>query len=154
MGCVEYRDGFRSLVADVPGLIDGAGRGRGRCHDFLRHIERTRRVLLYLVDIAESDGRCPKNDLKILKEDIRSYGDGDMMNRTTLVVANKIDLVSPDRGEELLLELRAVAEACGIQFVGDVLGISAGVTGEGLSTLTKAMRNIVEEEEARYSKTA
>ena len=148
VGCVEYRDGFRSLVADVPGLIGGAGKGKGRGHDFLRHLERTK-VLLYLVDIAGSDGRCPKKDLEILTEEIRSYGDEDMMNRMTLVVANKIDLLSQNRREELLCELRAVAEDCGIQFVGDVLGISAGVTGEGLATLTKAIRNVVEAEEAR-----
>ena len=148
VGCVEYRDGYRSLVADVPGLIGGAGEGKGRGHDFLRHLERTK-VLLYLVDIAGSDGRCPKNDLEILAEEIRSYGDEDMMNRLTLVVANKIDLLSQDLQEQLLLELRSVAEDCGINFVGEVLGISAGVTGEGLTTLAKAIRNILETEEAR-----
>ena len=154
VGCVEYRDGFRSLVADVPGLIDGAGKGKGRGHDFLRHLERTKvrttlshryRGIGYRMGDAER--RIWRFSLR--RSVIRSYGDEDMMNRMTLVVANKIDLVSQNRREELLFELRAVAEDCGIQFVGDVLGISAGVTGEGLATLTKAIRNVVEAEEAR-----
>eukprot|EP00957_Ditylum_brightwellii_P038735 2928069-Ditylum_brightwellii.AAC.1 len=65
VGSIEYKDGFRVVCADVPGLIDGASEGRGRGFDFLRHLERTK-ALLYIVDAAGVDGRDPIEDLKIL----------------------------------------------------------------------------------------
>mmetsp|Transcript_7289 Transcript_7289/g.7979 ORF Transcript_7289/g.7979 Transcript_7289/m.7979 type:complete len:182 (+) Transcript_7289:91-636(+) len=144
IGCVEYHDGFRALVADVPGLIDGAAEGRGRGHDFLRHLERTK-ALMYIVDAAGVDGRDPLNDLSILVDEIQSYGDADMMARPALVVANKFDLI-PDTKirDEIILALKTVAEENGIAFNGKVLAISAGVTGEGLGTLSKSIRDLVQ----------
>ena len=156
VGCVEYKDGTRVLAADVPGLVEGASRGRGRGVDFLRHLERTR-ALLYLVDAAGVDGRDAVEDLRVLCQEVASYdtyvadgGGGGMMDRPALVVANKMDLIADQtKREELLWELGAAAQQAGIRFWGkNVFGISAGVTGEGLRPLSKALRDIVALEEA------
>ena len=149
VGTIKYRDGFRVIAADVPGLVGGAAEGRGRGHDFLRHLERTK-SLLYIVDAAGVDGRTPVDDLRILAEEISSYGDGDMMNRPSLLVANKMDLIpDEEERESLLFDLAVTAEEAGIDYRGEILGISAGVTGEGLGPLSKAMRRIVTEAEAQ-----
>ena len=144
VGCVEYRDGFRALVADVPGLIDGASEGRGRGHDFLKHLERTK-ALLYIVDAAGVDGRDPIHDLTTLVEEIESYGDGDMMTRPALLVANKLDLIPDlDLREEIYFALEKVAKEKGVMLHQEVVGISAGVSGEGLGGLSKCIRGLVE----------
>lgn len=143
VGCIEYKDGFRVLAADVPGLIGGAADGRGRGHDFLRHLERTK-ALLYIVDTAGVDGRDPVEDLRVLADEIASYGEGDMLTRPALVVANKLDLIPDEEEREaILFDVSVVAEEAGIDYSGDVIGISAGVTGEGLEVLSKAIRGVV-----------
>ena len=144
VGCIEYTDGFRVLAADVPGLISGASHGRGRGFDFLRHLERTK-ALLYIVDSAGVDGRDPVNDLKVLFDEISSYGDGVMIKRPSIIVANKMDLITDKaRRDALALRLAMVAKSAGIQCPSNIFLISAGVTGEGLTSLSKGIRNIVE----------
>jgi GTPase len=142
MGIIEYRDGFRVKVADIPGLIDGASDGRGKGHDFLRHVERTK-ALLYIVDAAGVDFRDPISDLRILAKELSSYGDGSLMERRALVVANKVDLLHEDNTAELLIKLHETATELGIRFEHDVIPISAGVTGVGLGLLSRAIRDIV-----------
>lgn len=151
VGCIEYRDGFRVMAADVPGLVRGASQGRGRGHDFLRHLERTK-ALLYLVDAAGVDGRGPVDDLLTLAEELQNYGDGDMLARPSLVVANKMDLLSEEEAEAMLVEIGAAAKHAGIQFSGDVHGISAGVSGVGLASLSKSIRDAVTESDAKRSR--
>jgi GTP-binding protein len=150
VGCIEYRDGFRVMAADVPGLIGGASQGRGRGHDFLRHLERTK-ALLYIVDAAGVDERDPIHDLLTLTDELSAYGDGDMLTRPALVVANKVDLLGADECKVILFELGAAAKDAGIRFAGDVIGISAGVTGVGLEQLSRAIRNVVIESEHERS---
>mmetsp|Transcript_19434 Transcript_19434/g.29420 ORF Transcript_19434/g.29420 Transcript_19434/m.29420 type:complete len:522 (-) Transcript_19434:120-1685(-) len=151
IGTLKYNDGFRALVADVPGLIGGAADGRGRGHDFLRHLERTK-ALLYIVDSAGVDGRNPLTDMEILVDEIESYGDGDMLERPVLVVANKLDLIKDaDAQDEILYAISQAATSKGLKFDGKVHGISAGVTGEGLGDLSLAMRNLVESGEIKRS---
>jgi len=142
VGYIEYRDGFRVCAADVPGLIAGASEGRGKGHDFLRHLERTK-ALLYIVDAAGIDGRDPIEDFEVLTEELSAYGDGDMLNRRCLVVANKVDLLVEDEREEITLKLQKKAEEVGIKLETGVLGISAGATGEGLKELTRAIRKTI-----------
>jgi Obg family GTPase CgtA len=142
VGYIEYQDGFRVCAADVPGIISGASEGRGKGIDFLRHLERTK-ALLYIVDAAGCDGRDPLEDLRILTEEIAAYADGDMVNRRSLVVANKLDLLDEIETQEVLLGLGSIAEEVGINVDQDVLGISAGVTGEGLAPLSRAIRKVV-----------
>mmetsp|Transcript_222 Transcript_222/g.390 ORF Transcript_222/g.390 Transcript_222/m.390 type:complete len:540 (+) Transcript_222:232-1851(+) len=142
VGFIEYQDGFRVCAADVPGLIAGASEGRGKGHDFLRHLERTK-ALLYIVDAAAVDGRDPINDFQTLVDELAAYGDGDMLNRRCLVVANKVDLLKEDKRKEIVFRLHEKVNETGIRMENDVLEISAGVTGEGLSLLTKAIRSTV-----------
>ena len=173
-GTVHYNDEHQIVMADVPGLIDGASEGRGRGIEFLRHIERTK-ALIYMVDAGGVDGRDPVEDLRILGKELREYGssgifgdddddehddddkrfdnDGDdmirrrreIMNRPSLILANKMDLFLEDgRKEELLFQLGEVAEEVGINCEpGDILGVSAGVTGEGLRVLSRRLREVV-----------
>jgi GTP-binding protein len=147
IGCIEYRDGFQIRAADIPGLIAGASEGRGRGHDFLRHIERTK-ALLYIVDAAGVDFRDPVEDLRVLANELASYGDGSLMDRRAIVVANKIDLLTPERMPEVLRAIGEATKAIGINCNQDVIGISAGVTGEGLSSLSQTIRDIVSQSEA------
>lgn len=139
VGYIEYKDGFRVVMCDVPGLIPGASKGRGRGTDFLRHLERTK-ALLYIVDAAGVDGRDPKEDFENLIEELSQYRNGDMLNRKCLVVANKVDLLHDDEREAIEDHLRGISNQAGLRLEQDILGISAGVTGEGISCLTKAIR--------------
>lgn len=147
VGIIEYKDGFRVAAADIPGLIQGAHAGRGRGYEFLRHLERTK-ALLYIVDVAGVDGRNPLDDIRVLAQELASYDNGELLyNRNALVVANKMDLIQTlEEREKLMIEIGLVAEEAGIQVLGgpsNVLGVSAGVTGEGLAVLSKEIRYIV-----------
>jgi GTP-binding protein len=146
MGMIDYRDGYRIRAADIPGLVRGAAEGRGKGHDFLRHVERTK-ALMYIVDVAGTDFRDPIEDLLVLADELSAYGDGSLLERRAIVVANKVDLLARERIPEILFELGEAAKGAGIQFEHDVMGISAGVTGEGLGELSKAIRYIVSKTE-------
>ena len=150
VGTIEYRDGKRIKAADIPGIIDGAAQGRGKGIDFLRHIERTK-ALLYVIDMAGTDYRDPIEDLRVLVEELDQYEGGFLLDRHSLVVANKVDLLSPRRACELVQSLQEESETVGLRMVGDVMPISAGVTGQGLADLSKKLREMVtlSEREAR-----
>jgi GTP-binding protein len=90
VGVIEFPGYRRATVADVPGLIEGAHRGLGLGHEFLRHITRCR-ILVFVVDIAGSEGRNPVEDLQNLRREIDLY-DPTLSSRAWLVVANKMDL--------------------------------------------------------------
>src|ERR1035438_7474092 len=90
IGIVEYATDFKRLtVCDVPGLIEGAHQNVGLGHEFLRHIERCK-VLVLLLDMAGTDGRAPWDDLKNLLRELELY-DPALLDRPRLVVANKMD---------------------------------------------------------------
>jgi len=90
VGVIEFPGYQRATIADIPGLIDGAHRGLGLGHDFLRHITRCR-VLVFVLDIAGSEGRNPVEDLQNLRREIDLY-DSTLSSRAWFVVANKMDL--------------------------------------------------------------
>ena len=140
MGVIQYRDGHSIRAADIPGLIDGAAEGRGCGHDFLRHIERTK-ALLYIVDVAGTDGRDPCEDLRILVNELSAYGH-ELRDRRALVLANKTDLVDPERVPELLFSLSEVVQDMEIHTDHDVHAASVGVTGDGLPLLSRSMREL------------
>ena len=104
IGVCEYPDFKKILLADVPGLIDGAHLNVGLGHYFLRHIERTK-LLLYVIDMAGVDGRKPIEDYRILKNELEEYMEG-LSGRAMLIVANKMDLPeSQENYEEFICEL-------------------------------------------------
>ena len=97
VGVIEFPGYRRATVADIPGLIEGAHRGVGLGHEFLRHITRCR-VLIFVVDVAGSEGRNPVEDLQSLRREIDLY-DPTLSSRAWFVVANKMDL--PGANENL-----------------------------------------------------
>ncbi len=122
LGVVVTRDKDTFVVADIPGLIEGASEGIGLGHDFLRHVERTR-VLLYILDAAETDGRDVLEDFQVLQQELKKYNPG-LLERPYLVAANKMDVPSARDKIEVLQQ----------QF-GDKLYCISAVTGEGVDEL-------------------
>ncbi len=127
---VVSSDNLRSyVVADIPGLIEGAHEGHGLGIQFLRHVERTR-LLLHLVDVSEMSGRDPGHDFDVILTELASFSDG-LASKPMFVVATKIDSAQdPERVETV----QRAAESHGMPF----FKISA-VTGEGLKDLLRAV---------------
>jgi GTP-binding protein len=133
LGVVDLGDFRTFVIADIPGLIEGAHEGHGLGDRFLRHVERTT-LLLHLVDVSSS-GRDPVNDYEVINRELASYN-AELAERRQIVVATKIDaLDEPDR----VAALRARAQADGREF----LAVSA-VTGEGVKQLVSAVAKEVE----------
>lgn len=94
-------DSERSFVmADIPGIIEGASSGLGLGYDFLRHIERTR-VLIHVVDASAREGRDPVNDIEKINNELSSYS-SDLMDRPMIIAANKIDLLSEEERKDVI----------------------------------------------------
>ena len=93
LGVVRWQD-HEFVLADIPGLIEGAAEGRGLGHQFLRHIERAR-VLVILCDLAPIDGRSPAEQERVLLDELRRYRP-ELLERPRLVVGTKADVASPD----------------------------------------------------------
>ena len=91
LGVVQTRHGESFVIADIPGIIEGAAEGVGLGHDFLRHVERTK-VLVHIVDISGIEGRDPIDDFEKINEELRLYNEK-LSTRSQLVVANKSDLL-------------------------------------------------------------
>jgi GTPase len=123
IGVVDFGGYRRATVADIPGLIEGAHRGVGLGHEFLRHITRCR-VLLFVVDLAGSEGRNPIEDLQSLRREVALY-DPLLSQRPWHIVANKMDL--PNAPENL--------EALRKQFLSVEIGPISAKTGDGLDEL-------------------
>jgi len=132
LGIVEI-SGFRRLVlADMPGLIEGAHDGTGLGHAFLRHVERTR-LLVHMVDICPSDGE-PAENYRTIRTELRQYSQP-LAERPELVVANKMDLTDSDA------RLRRFQQAIDAE----IMPISA-VTGRGLKALTERIWQLVQKQ--------
>lgn len=112
LGVVYVEEGVSFVVADIPGIIEGASGGAGLGHDFLRHIDRCR-LLLHLVDASGSEGRDPVEDFEIINAELKEYSP-ELATRPQIVVANKCDLIGEDT--ERLAALRELAEAQGYEF--------------------------------------
>ncbi len=129
LGVVSLSDDRSFVVADIPGLIEGAHRGQGLGHQFLRHIERTK-VLVYLVDVSSASEREPADDLTVLRRELELFR-ADLLERPQVVVATKIDSLDD---KERVARLTAKAAEWALP----VLTISA-VTGQGVPALLEAM---------------
>ena len=109
---IVRRHGMDFVLADIPGLVEGAADGAGLGHDFLRHVERTR-LLIHVLDMAGSEGRDPIEDFDTINAELQQYSE-DLASRPQIVVANKTDLLA-DR--EQLDAFRAHVEALGYAFM-------------------------------------
>lgn len=129
LGVVYVSEGVSFVMADIPGIIEGASEGAGLGHDFLRHIDRCR-LLIHLVDVAGSEGRDPIEDFEAINKELREYSP-EFAERPQIVVANKCDLLP--EGSELLNEFRDYVTELGCEF----FAISA-VTHSGTQALMLA----------------
>lgn len=127
----EYGDSF--VIADIPGIIEGASQGVGLGIQFLRHIERTR-LLLHVIDVSGAEGRNPVEDFNIINEELKQYSEK-LANRKQIIVANKIDSM---QDETLYKELEKMAKEKNIE----IFKISA-VTGEGLKELLTRVTEVL-----------
>jgi GTP-binding protein len=127
VGVIEFPGYRRATIADIPGLIEGAHRGHGLGHEFLRHITRCR-ILVFVIDVAGSEGRNPVEDLQNLRREIDLYDPG-LSSRPWLVVANKMDL--PDAKKNLEVVQQRFARLKIIP--------TSGAKGEGIDALKEAL---------------
>lgn len=138
LGVVELGDGEDSFImADIPGLIEGAADGAGLGHDFLRHIQRCR-VLVHVVDAAGTEGRDPLDDIAKINAELEKF-DLDLTARPMIIAANKIDAIY-DENDDVIERIKAEYEPKGIK----VMPISAA-TGKGVKELLYAVLKLLKE---------
>src|SRR5204862_3674600 len=135
IGIVEYPDYKRLVICDVPGLIEGAHMNVGLGHEFLRHIERCK-ILVLLLDMAGTDNRAPWDDYQSLLKELELY-DAGLLDRPRLVVANKMD--EPAAEENLKRFKRKIRKT-------PMLPMAAAFD-DGIENFKKVMREAVEETE-------
>ncbi len=138
LGVVDLDGGRGFVIADIPGLIEGASEGVGLGHEFLRHIERTK-VIIHMVDAASTEGRDPVADIKAINEELRAYNP-ELLKRPQVIAANKIDAIyTDDETENPIDVIKKAFEPEGIK----VYPISA-VTGQGLKELLYYVRELLD----------
>ncbi len=137
LGVVDLENGDGFVIADIPGLIEGASEGIGLGHEFLKHIERTR-VIIHIVDAASVEGRDPIADIHAINKELESYHPK-LLEKPQVIAANKIDVLYEQEGE-IIRQLKAEFEPLGIS----VYPISA-VSGQGLKELLYAVKKMLDE---------
>ena len=135
LGVVDLEGGGGFVIADIPGLIEGASEGVGLGHEFLRHIERTR-VLIHMVDAASTEGRDPIEDIYAINKELKAYNE-EIAARPQVIAANKVDVLGGD--EEPIERLKKEFEPQGIR----VFPISA-VAGQGLKELLYHVKELLD----------
>ena len=139
LGVVDLDDSNGFVIADIPGLIEGASEGIGLGHEFLRHIERTK-VLIHLVDAASTEGRDPIEDIYTINKELEAYNE-DIAKRPQVIAANKVDAIYDDgSGVNPVQKIRDEFEPKGIK----VFPISA-VSGEGMKELLYYVNGLLAE---------
>ena len=136
-GVVDLGDGSSFIMADIPGLIEGASEGVGLGHEFLRHVERTK-ILLHVVDAASTEGRDPIDDIYKINEELKNYNE-ELASRPQIIAANKTDVIYAE-DEDPVEKIRAEFEPQGIR----VFPISA-VSGKGVKELLSYIWEVLKE---------
>lgn len=132
LGGVDLEDAKGFVIADIPGLIEGASEGIGLGHEFLRHIERTK-LIVHIVDAASTEGRDPVADIYAINKELTSY-DASLAGRPQIIAANKIDMIYGE--DDPVAAIRQEFEPKGIP----VYAVSA-ISGKGLRELLYAINN-------------
>ncbi len=135
LGVVDLGDGNGFVIADIPGLIEGASEGIGLGHAFLKHIERTK-VMIHMVDAASVEGRDPIADIYAINQELENYNP-ELLQKPQVIAANKIDAIY-DESESALPAIKAEFEAKGIP----VYPISA-VSGQGMKELLYGVNELL-----------
>ncbi|RKW35713.1 MAG: GTPase ObgE [Lachnospiraceae bacterium] len=133
LGVVDVKGAGGFVMADIPGLIEGASEGVGLGHDFLRHIERTK-VLVHVVDAASTEGRDPVEDIKTIINELKNY-DESLLGRPQVIAANKIDAIYSEENDSIKRIKEAFPDI-------KVFPIS-GVSGKGIPELLYELVNIL-----------
>ena len=128
LGVVDL-DGARGfVVADIPGLIEGASEGAGLGHEFLRHIERTR-MMIHVVDAASTEGRDPLEDLEAINNELKNYN-ADISKKIQVIAANKVDMLPEGVNSEIINKIREKYEPLGVKVFA-----TSTLTGKGIKEL-------------------
>ena len=135
LGVVDLEDAKGFVIADIPGLIEGASEGVGLGHEFLRHIERTK-LIVHIVDAASTEGRDPIEDIYAINKELEAYNE-EIALRPQIIAANKIDMIYGD--DDPVAKIKAEFEPKGIP----VYAISA-ISGHGLRELLYHINNKLE----------
>lgn len=135
LGVVKSIYGDSFVIADIPGIIEGASEGVGLGIQFLRHIERTR-LLLHVIDVSGTEGRTPVQDFEIINKELKEYSEK-LSTRKQIIVANKLDVM---QDENLLKELEEFAKRKDIE-----LFKMSAVTGEGIDELMNCVTEVLKE---------
>lgn len=137
LGVVDLDDGGGFVIADIPGLIEGASEGLGLGHEFLRHIERTK-VIIHVVDAASTEGRDPIEDIRLINDELISYNP-ELAKLPQVIAANKVDVLYGDEEEKVTKKLKEAFEPEGYE----VFAISA-VSGKGIKELLYHVKGILD----------
>ena len=138
LGVVDMDGANGFVIADIPGLIEGASEGIGLGHEFLRHVERTR-VIIHVVDVASTEGRDPIEDIKTINAELAAY-DPNLAKKPQIIAANKTDVMLPEEAEEAVNKLREAFKEEGYP----IYSISA-VSGKGVKELLYAAAKMLSE---------
>lgn len=136
LGVVDLADAKGFVIADIPGLIEGASEGVGLGYEFLRHIERTK-VIIHIVDAASTEGRDPVEDIYAINKELEAYNP-DIAKRPQVIAANKTDMIY-ERDLDQVLKLKEEFEPKGIR----VFPISA-ISGKGIRELLYYVREMLD----------
>lgn len=129
LGVLHFKYQESCIIADIPGLVEGAHEGHGLGHTFLRHIERTR-ILLHVLDISSEDIEA---DFHVIDNELRLYRE-ELLDRTRILVFNKLDLIDPDEVGEILARFSGL----GLQSI-----VISGLTGEGIPHLKELLEEVI-----------
>jgi GTP-binding protein len=142
LGILDLGDERRLVLADLPGLIEGAAEGAGLGHDFLRHVERTR-CILHVVDALPVDGSDPVEAYRTIRRELAEFSD-ELARKPELVVLNKIDLLPAEDREELLADVLKRFAKRGVKPM-----LMSGATGEGVREVMLSVWRMAEAARAR-----
>ena len=132
LGVVKISEGHSFVMADIPGLIEGASEGVGLGHEFLRHVDRCR-LIIHVVDVSGSEGRDPKEDFEIINRELKNFSE-DLAKRPQITAANKCDMATPEQ----IADFKAFAEKQGLP----VFEISAATTQGTKELIDAAYREL------------
>lgn len=138
LGVVDLKDARGFVVADIPGLIEGASEGLGLGHEFLRHIERTR-VMIHVVDAASTEGRDPIEDIEAINNELKNYN-ADITQKPQVIAANKIDMLPEGEQAEIIQKIRDKYEPLGVKVFA-----TSTLTGQGIQELLYYISKVLSE---------
>lgn len=138
LGVVDLDDAKGFVIADIPGLIEGASDGAGLGHEFLRHIERTR-MMIHVVDAASVEGRDPIEDIEAINNELKNYN-ADISKKIQVIAANKTDMLPDGENAEIIKKLREKYEPLGVKVFP-----TSTLTGKGVRELLYYVSRVLSE---------